>query len=73
MTNLSARPGGVLPFYKGRGTAEQWIHEVRYALNWIGHPYKKVLCNNVGLRLFALAYHLGNYLRRLALPQGCKH
>jgi hypothetical protein len=29
--------------------------------------------NQVRLQLFALAYNLGNFLRRLALPVGVKH
>ena len=29
--------------------------------------------NQVRLQLFALAYNLGNFLRRLALPAGVKH
>ena len=29
--------------------------------------------NQVRLQLFALAYNLGNFLRRLALPLGVKH
>jgi len=29
--------------------------------------------NQVRLQLFALAYNLGNFLRRLALPQGVEH
>jgi hypothetical protein len=29
--------------------------------------------NRVCLQLFALAYNLGNFLRRLALPNGVKH
>ena len=29
--------------------------------------------NQVRLQLFAVAYNLGNFVRRLALPQGVKH
>ena len=29
--------------------------------------------NQVRLQLFALAYNLGNFLRRLALPHGVRH
>ena len=29
--------------------------------------------NQVRLQLFALAYNLGNFLRRLALPEGVRH
>ena len=36
VTNMTAGPEGVVRFYNGRGTAEQWIKEGKYALNWIG-------------------------------------
>ena len=34
LTNRSARAQGVVHFYNGRGRAEQWIKEGKYALNW---------------------------------------
>ena len=34
VTTMSAKPEGVVHFYNGRGTAEQWIKEGKYALNW---------------------------------------
>ena len=34
VTNLSYPPKGIVRFYNGRGTAEQWIKEGKYALNW---------------------------------------
>jgi hypothetical protein len=34
VTNLSYPSIGVVRFYNGRGTAEQWIKEGKYALNW---------------------------------------
>ena len=34
VANLSAKPEGVVHFYNRRGTAEQWIREGKYALNW---------------------------------------
>jgi len=34
VTNLSVKAKGVVHFYNGRGTAEQWIKEGKYALNW---------------------------------------
>ena len=34
VTTLTARPEGVVHFYNQRGTAEQWIKEGKYALNW---------------------------------------
>ena len=34
VTSMTAGPEGVVRFYNGRGTAEQWIKEGKYALNW---------------------------------------
>ena len=34
VTNLSYPTKGIVSFYNGRGTAEQWIKEGKYALNW---------------------------------------
>jgi hypothetical protein len=55
-------------FYNKRGTAEQWIKEGKYALNWTRLSCHDFIDNQVRLQLFALAYNLGNFLRRLALP-----
>jgi hypothetical protein len=73
VTNLSARPEGVVHFYNKRATAEQWIKEGKYALNWTRLSCHRFLANQVRLLHFILAYNLGNFLRRLALPQGCRH
>ena len=73
VTNLTARPEGVVHFYNGRGTAEQWIKEGKYALNWTRLSCHRFVCNQVRLLLFVLGYNLGNFLRRLALPRGLKH
>jgi hypothetical protein len=37
------------------------------------HDFVDFVDNQVRLQLFALAYNLGNFLRRLALPNGVKH
>ena len=34
VTNLNLPPEGVTHYYNGRGTAEQWIKEGKYALKW---------------------------------------
>lgn len=73
VTNLRSRPKSVVKFYNKRGTAEQWIKEGKHAINWTRlscHDFKD---NEVRLQLFALAYNLGNFLRRLALPRNVKH
>jgi hypothetical protein len=72
VTNLCYPPKGVTRFYNGRGTAEQWIKEGKYALNWTRLSCHKFIANQVRLWLFILAYNLGNFLRRLALPEGVK-
>ena len=72
VTNLSAKPEGVVHFYNGRGTAEQWIKEGKYALNWTRLSCHRFAANQVRLQLFLLAYNLGNFLRRLGLPKAVK-
>jgi hypothetical protein len=69
VTNLSAKPEGVIHFYNRRGTAEQWIKEGKYALNWTRLSCHRFAANQVRLQLFVLAYNLGNFLRRLCLPK----
>ena len=73
MTNLSYPPKGIVRFYNGRGTAEQWIKEGKYALNWTRLSCHKFVANQVRLWLFVLTYNLGNFMRRLVLPEDMKH
>ena len=73
VTNLSAQPPGVVHFYNGRGTTEQWIKEGKYALNWTRLSCQRFVPNQVRLALFVLAYNLGNFLRRLVLPRRINH
>jgi hypothetical protein len=73
VTNMSAKAEGVVRFCNGRGIAEQWIKEGKYALNWTRLSCKHFLSNQVRLVLFVLAYNLGNFLRRLVLPGKVKH
>ena len=73
VTNLSYPSKGIVRFYNGRGTAEQWIKEGKYALNWTRLSCHKFVANQVRLALFVLAYNLGNFLRRLALPEAVNH
>ena len=72
VTNLSYPTKGIVSFYNGRGTAEQWIKEGKYAMNWTRLSCHKFVANQVRLWLFILAYNLGNFVRRLALPEGIK-
>ena len=72
VTNLSYPTKGIVSFYNGRGSAEQWIKEGKYALNWTRLSCHKFVANQVRLWLFILAYNLGNFFRRLALPEAIK-
>ena len=72
VTNLRWKSSNVVKFYNKRGTAEQWIKEGKYALNWTRLSCHDFADNQVRLQLFALAYNLGNFLRRLALPKKIK-
>jgi hypothetical protein len=73
VTNLGGGAASVVWFYNGRGTAEQWIKEGKNAVNWTRLSCHDFVDNQARLQLFALAYNLGNFLRRLALPVGVKH
>ncbi len=72
VTNLSRSAEGVVKFYNGRGTAEQWIKEGKNAVKWTRLSCHGFVDNQVRLQLFSLAYNLGNFLRRLALPRSVK-
>jgi len=69
VTNLRWKSKNVVSFYNKRGTAEQWIKGGKYAFNWTRLSCHDFVDNQVGLQLFCLAYNLGNFLRRLALPR----
>jgi hypothetical protein len=73
VTNLKWRDKKVVKFYNKRGTCEQWIKEGKYALNWTKLSCQRFVENEVRLKLFIMAYNLGNFTRTLALPEGIKH
>jgi len=73
VTNMNGWSRKVVKFYNGRGTAEQWIKEGKYAVKWTRLSCRNFRDNQTRLQLFALAYNLGNFLRRLALPRSVKH
>jgi hypothetical protein len=73
VTNMTGWSRNVVKFYNGRGTAEQWIKEGKYAVKWTRLSCRTFKDNQARLQLFALAYNLGNFLRRLALPRSVKH
>ena len=72
VTNLNKHSKNVVKFYNGRGTAEQWIKEGKNAVNWTKLSCRTCKDNQTRLQLFALAYNLANFLRRLALPRDVK-
>jgi hypothetical protein len=73
VTNLGGSEVKVTHFYNQRGTAEQWIKEGKYAVRWTRLSCHGFDANQVRLQLHVLAYNLGNFLRRLALPASVKH
>jgi len=73
ITNLKWRDKKVVKFYNKRGTCEQWIKEGKYALNWTKLSCQRFVENEVRLKLFIMAYNLGNFTRTLVLPDGIKH
>jgi hypothetical protein len=72
VTNLRWKHSNVIKFYNKRGTAEQWIKEGKYALKWTRLSCHDFDDNQVRLQLFCMAYNIGNFLRRLALPRQIK-
>jgi len=73
VTNMSRTPENVVRFYNKRGTCEQWIKEGKLALTWTRLSCAKYVSNRVRLALFVLAYNLGNFMRRFALPKDVSH
>jgi hypothetical protein len=70
---MSARAKNVTRFYNKRGLCEQWIKEGKLALSWTRLSCTKFASNQVRLALFVLAYNLGNFLLRFALPKSVSH
>ncbi len=68
VTNRADPAKGIVRFYNGRGTCEQWIKEGKHAVEWMRLSCHAFVRNAVRLALFVLAYNLGNFLRRLVLP-----
>jgi len=73
VTNMSSSPEAVVHFYNRRGTCEQDIKEGKLALTWTRLSCSRFSSNRVRLALFVLAYNLGNFLRRFALPKEVSH
>ncbi len=45
----------------------------KYALNWTRLSCHKFVANQVRLWLFVLTYNLGNFMKRLVLPEDREH
>jgi len=73
VTNMSRTPENVVRFYNKRGTCEQDIKEGKHALTWTRLSCSRFSSNQVRLALFVLAYNLGNFMRRFALPKEVSH
>jgi len=70
---MSSSPEAVVHFYNRRGTCEQDIKEGKHALTWTRLSCSRFSSNRVRLALFVLAYNLGNFMRRFALPKEVSH
>ena len=62
-------PEWIIRSYNQRGTAEQYIKEGKYAINWTRLSCRRFRDNEVRLQLHALAYNLGSFLKRADLPE----
>ena len=72
VTNLSYPTIGIVRFYNGRGTAEMDKRgKVRPELDEVVLPQVRGQSGQAGA--FIMAYNLGNFLRRLVLPESMKH
>jgi Transposase DDE domain group 1 len=71
--NMTSSPEAVVHFYNKRGTCEQNIKEGKHALTWTRLSCTRFSSNRVRLALFVLAYNIGNFMRRFALPSEVSH
>jgi hypothetical protein len=70
VTNVSRSAERVVAFYNKCGTCEQWIR--RQSRDHVDAACRTFTANADRLRLHALAYNLGNFLRTLATPEPIK-
>ena len=68
MTNLGTDSRAVVRFCNKRGTAEQWIKEVKQAVKMTRLSCHHFRSSEVRLWLNVLAYDLSNLWRRQVLP-----
>jgi Transposase DDE domain group 1 len=72
VSNLWAKPEGVVHGYHGRGRAEPWMKAGKDALQWTRRSCHRMVANQVRRQRFILAYTLGHFLRRLTPPKAVK-
>ncbi len=68
VSTLTGTSRAVVRSYNQCGTGEQWIKEGKAATRWTRLSHHGFRANKVRLLLGAIAYNLGNLLRRLVLP-----
>lgn len=69
VTNMARPAENVVAFYNKRGTCERWIKEGKDAIKGTRLCCRSFAANAVRLKLHALAYNLGNFMRTLATPK----
>ena len=70
VTNLNLPPERRNPTTTtGGARPSSGSRKVKYALNWTRLSCHRFVANQVRLWLFVLAYNLGNFMRRLTLPE----
>ena len=73
VTNMTLPKKQVVRFYNGRGRAEQYIKEGKYAINWTRLSCHEFRDNEVRLQLSVMAYNLGTLYKTMVLPPKIKH
>jgi hypothetical protein len=68
-TNLQRPAPKVVKFYNGRGTAEQWIKEGKYAMKLDKVDLPRLCGQPSKVATICTGLQLGRFLRRLALPE----
>jgi len=66
---MARQAENVVAFYNKRGPCEQWIKEGKGAIKGTRLCCRSFAANAVRLKLHALAYNLGNFMRTLATPK----
>ena len=57
VTNLTLPADGVVHFYSGRGMAQQWINEGKYAPQWTRLSWDRFVATQVRLLLSSWPVH----------------